>query len=168
MDLVLVQLQQLQEFVDNVGIRQEITALIGTVEEVWRLYFLKHCPNLVFDLGRNRGRRIAIQARQNMGGMLIVAITSQLLKNLTNVLLSENRNILDTSFPNFANHFIHHIIRNLRALLRLELVQNLVQMILFLIRIIISLFRRITETREIRDYQGILFRSTLGADQNTF
>ena len=168
MDLILVQLQQLQEFVDDIRIRQEVPPFVGAVEEVGCLDFLEHGPDLVLDLRCNRGWGVTVQSRQNVSSVFIIPVPPKLFEDFTDILFSQESDIVDSALPDLANHFVHHIFWDLRAFLRLELVQDLVEMVLLLVCIIVALLRRITETGEIRDNEGILFRSALGAYENTF
>ena len=58
--LVLVQIQQLKELVQDVRVRQEVRAVVGTVQQEWRLDLLEHCTDL-FLYFRGDGRwRIAV------------------------------------------------------------------------------------------------------------
>ena len=100
-DLVLIQLQKLKELVQDVGLGQEVGTIIGAEQKIRSLDFLKHRTDLLFDLGRNRGRRIAVQAAQNVCGMLVVLGSTELLQNLSNVILIEFRNVRDTALTDF-------------------------------------------------------------------
>ena len=149
MDLILIQLQELQEFINDIRIRQEITTLVGTVEEIRGLDFLEHRTDLVLDLGGDRRGRISIQTRQNMCGVLVVPVPPQLLQDLADILFCQESDIVNAALTQLADNLVHHIFGDLRALLCLELVQNLVQVVLLLVGIIVALLRGIPEAREI-------------------
>ena len=93
LDLVFIQLQKLKELLQNLGLRQKVGAIIGTKQQIGSLNLLKHRAYLLLNLRRNRRRRIAVQARQNMGGMFLVLRASQLLQDLADVVFVELRNV---------------------------------------------------------------------------
>ena len=71
-DLIFIQVQQLKELVENVGIRKEVRSVVGTIQQKGCLNLLKHRTDLLLNLRCNRRWGISIQPTQNMSPVLIV------------------------------------------------------------------------------------------------
>ena len=60
--LELIQLQQLKELVENVGVTQKVRSVVRAVQQKRRLNILKHGSNLLLNLRSNCRRWIAVES----------------------------------------------------------------------------------------------------------
>ena len=80
-----IKFQQLTEFVQNVGIGQEIGSVCGTVLLKRRLNLFEEIPQFFLRFTVHYRRSVAIQTAQNMRNVFIIGVKFELLQNFTDL-----------------------------------------------------------------------------------
>ena len=84
-----------------------------------------------------------------MSTVLVVFGPSQLLQDLTGILLRQVGDVVNPTLTDLQNDLVHDLLRNDGGFLGLELVQDLIQVINLLVGVVVPLLRGITEGRKV-------------------